>query len=330
MMTARDPWVNMLRTTMAAFAAGLGGADAVTVLPFTAAIGLPDRFARRVARNSQLILIEESHLAKVADPAAGSGGFEDLTRQLCAVAWAFFQDIERAGGAAAALQSGLVQTKVAAVREQRAAAIAHRIEAIVGTSAFPHLAEAPVSVLARSPGKAPAHAPASRQNGAGLRIRPLPALRLAEPFEALRDAADAILERSGARPKVFLATLGTPADFTARAMFAKNLFEAGGIEATASDGYADRAAMLAAFKSSGARLACLCSSDEVYAREAVDAAKSLAGAGAAPIYLAGRPGEAEAGLRAAGVDRFIHAGCDALKTLAEAHDRIAAGAPAGR
>ena len=79
MMTRRDPYVNILRTTIAVFAAGLGGADAITVLPFTAAIGLPDRFARRIARNTQLVLLEESNLAKVADPAAGSGGIEDLT-----------------------------------------------------------------------------------------------------------------------------------------------------------------------------------------------------------------------------------------------------------
>ena len=99
MMTRRDPHVNMLRTTIAAFSAGIGGADAVTVLPFTAALGLPDRFARRIARNSQLLLLEESNLAKVSDPAAGSGGFEALTEQLCTAAWALFQEIERAGGA---------------------------------------------------------------------------------------------------------------------------------------------------------------------------------------------------------------------------------------
>ncbi len=87
MMTQRDPYVNMLRVTIAAFAAGLGGANAITVLPFTAALGLPDAFARRVARNTQLVLLEESNLAKVADPAAGSGGIEDLTDQLCRAAW---------------------------------------------------------------------------------------------------------------------------------------------------------------------------------------------------------------------------------------------------
>ncbi len=105
MMARRDPHVNILRATIAAFAAALGGADAITVLPFTAALGLPDRFARRIARNTQLVLLEESHLAKVADPAAGSGALEDLTDQLCHAAWGLFRDIEAAGGIAAALAS---------------------------------------------------------------------------------------------------------------------------------------------------------------------------------------------------------------------------------
>src|SRR3954452_7606074 len=104
MMTRRDPYVNILRSTIAVFAAGIGGADAITVLPFTAALGLPDRFARRVARNTQLILLEESNLAKVSDPTAGSGAIEDLTDQLCTAAWARFQEIEKAGGMVAALQ----------------------------------------------------------------------------------------------------------------------------------------------------------------------------------------------------------------------------------
>ena len=98
MTTRRDPWVNMLRTTVATFSAGLGGADSITVLPFTAALGLPDAFARRVARNTHLILIEEANLARVADPASGSGGFEALTDASGEKAWGLFQAIERDGG----------------------------------------------------------------------------------------------------------------------------------------------------------------------------------------------------------------------------------------
>jgi methylmalonyl-CoA mutase len=309
MMTKRDPWVNVLRAAIATLAAGLGGADAVTVLPFTAALGLPDAFARRLARNAQLVLLEESNLAKVADPAAGSGGIEALTGEVCAAAWSFFQEIETAGGVHAALTGGMIGDKVAAVRREREAAVAHGRTPMTGTSAFPDIHELPVAVLAP--------AAASPMSNALL-----PETRLAEPFERLRDKAEAIAAAAGARPKIFLANLGTPSDFTARATFAKNFFEAGGLEAITNDGFASEPALLQAFTASGARLACLCSSNEVYAKSAVDTAKSLSKAGARHIYLAGRGGELEAELRAAGVGTFIYAGCDMLATLRATHDMI--------
>jgi len=311
MLTRRDPYVNILRTTVAVFAAGVGGADAIAVLPFTAAIGLPDSFARRIARNTQLVLLEESNLAKVSDPTAGSGAIEGLTQQLCAAAWMLFQEMEKAGGTPAALEQGLIQRKVAATRAEREKNIARRKDALTGTSEFPDIHEGTVHVMdvARHPAGAKS-APA---------FPALPRIRLAEPFEALRDASDAVLAKTGARPKVFLANLGKLSDFTARTLYAKNFFEAGGIEAVANDGFAGRDAMIAAFKSSGAKLACLCSSEGVYATEAAAAATALAAAGAASIYLAGRPGEFEAALRDAGVRGFIYVGCDVLATLKAAH-----------
>jgi methylmalonyl-CoA mutase len=312
MMTMRDPHVNMLRTTIAAFAAGIGGADAIAVLPFTAALGLSNRFARRIARNSQLLLLEESNVARVTDPAAGAGGFEDLTDKLCRAAWMLFQEIEAAGGASTALEKGLIQDRIAKVRAEHQAAIAHRKDALTGTSDFPNLSEAKAEVLDVKPVTlAP---PAANVTYPALRP-----IRLAEPFEQLRDASDRTLALTGTRPKIFLANLGTLAEFTARATFAKNFFEAGGIEAITSDGYKSRDDMIAAFKVSGAKLVCLCSSDTVYVRDAVDAAKALKAAGAIHIYLAGRPKDAEP-LKAAGVGTFIFAGCDALATLSAAHD----------
>src|SRR5579885_956924 len=149
-------------------------------------------------------------------------------------------------------------------------------------------------------------------------FEPLPSLRMAEPYERLRDASDRFLKKTGARPKVFLANLGTPSDFTARSTFAKNFYEAGGIEALSNDGFKDRAAMLAAFKASGAKLACLCSSDKVYEAQAADAAKALTAAGAI-VQLAGRGGDHEAAWRQAGVKTFVFMGCDALSTLRETH-----------
>lgn len=320
MMTKRDPWVNMLRGTIAVFAAGVGGANAVTVLPSTAALGLPDRFARRTARNTQLILLEESNLAKVADPAAGSGGMEELTKQLCNGAWTLFQEIEKAGGIWAALQSGLVQNKVAAVVAARDKAIATRKEPVTGVSEFPNVFEAPVSVLQVAPSVVPGQSSPL--------VAPLKPIRIAEPFEALRDASDRVLSQTGARPSIFLANLGRIAEFNARATFAKNFFEAGGIEAVTNDGFAtpegrtDLAALVDAFKASGAKLACLCSSDKVYPVEAVEAAKALAGAGATAVYLAGRPGDVEAALKEAGVKDYIFLGCDALAMLKAALQKI--------
>jgi methylmalonyl-CoA mutase len=318
MMTKRDPNVNMLRLTMAIAAAGLGGADSITALPHTAALGLPDAFARRIARNTQLILLEESNLAKVADPAAGSGAIEDITAKMCAAAWSLFQEIEAAGGAWAALEQGLIQGKVAAVRAQRLQAVAHRTDALTGTSDFPDLHESPPAVLDVAEIVAP------KEAAVAVTIEPLRRIRLAEPFERLREASDRILAQRGARPKVFLANLGNLSDFTARATFAKNFFEAGGIEAVTNDGFASHDAMAAAFKASGAKLACLCGSDEVYAKEAIEAAKALAVA--SHVYLAGRPRELESRLKAAGVGTFVFAGCDALATLSAAHDILGVGA----
>jgi methylmalonyl-CoA mutase len=316
MLTQRDAYVNMLRATMATFSAGLAGADAITVLPHTLALGLPDDFARRVARNTQLILLEESNLAKVSDPAAGSGGIETLTKELCEAAWALFQEIEKAGGIFAALEQNLIQRKVAATRAVREANIAKRRDVLTGASEFPNLHEANAAVLEAKPIELAPYGEAK------FKFEPLSPMRLAAPFEALRDRSDSTLKSSGARPGIFLANLGTAADFTARATFAKSFFETGGIEAIDSQGFADPAALAAAFKESGAAIACLCSSDKVYAGQAEAAAKALQATGATHIYLAGRPGELEATLRSAGVSDFIFAGGDALAMLRQAWQRM--------
>jgi methylmalonyl-CoA mutase len=319
MMARRDPQVNILRATIAVFAAALGGANAIAVLPFTAASGLPDRFARRIARNTQLVLLEESNLAKVADPAAGAGAAEDLTDQLARAAWGLFREIEAAGGAAAALASGMIEQKVADVRQARITAVARRQHALTGVSIFPNLNEIVNIGLesAATPTPLPnPHPRAEREQSA-----PLQPMRLAEPFEALRDASDRALAEHGARPKVFLANLGTPAEFTPRATFARNFFEAGGIEAVDGDG-GDTSALANAYAKSGAALVCLCSSDKVYEKQAIAAAATLKAAGARHIYLAGRPREQEAALKAAGVQSFIYEGCDALATLRAAYQTL--------
>jgi len=312
-MTRRDVDVNMLRTAIAVAAAGLGGADSIAALPHAAALGLPDAFARRVARNTQLVLLEESNLARVADPAAGSGALEAMTQSLCTAGWALFRDIEKSGGIWPVLESGMLQQQVAAIRAERQKAIARRRDILTGTNEFPNIFETAPAVLDVAPLASPS------DGMAAVTAQALERTRLAEPFEALRAASDAILAATGARPKIFLANLGRPAEFTARATFAKNFFEAGGIEAV-SDESIDRPPLVAAYEAAGAKLACLCSSDKIYEREAAPAAKALKAAGADHIYLAGRPGEREAALRAADVQSFIYEGCDALATLKAAYD----------
>ncbi|MFB9907071.1 methylmalonyl-CoA mutase small subunit [Allokutzneria oryzae] len=299
MMTARDPWVNMLRTTLATFGAGVGGADAVTVQPFDACLGLPDDFSRRVARNTQALLLEESHLARVIDPAGGSYYVEKLTDDLAAAAWAWFTEIERAGGFTTALRQGLVADRLAATWAERAKKIAHRKDAITGVSEFPNLGE-----------KLPVRPAAPPVPSGGL-----PRLRYAQLFEELRDAADAHAESTGTRPTVFLATIGAVAAFTARSTFAGNLFQAGGIRTPDAGPGTDPAAIARSFADSGAEVACLCGHDKAYAELAGPVARALKEAGARTVLLAGKPGERAASDAEAGIDGYVFAGCDALDVL---------------
>ncbi|MFF3200888.1 methylmalonyl-CoA mutase family protein [Streptomyces sp. NPDC002962] len=290
MMARRDPWVNMLRTTVATLAAGVGGADAVTVLPFDHALGLPDAFARRIARNTSTILIEESYLSRVVDPAGGSWYVERLTDELAHAGWEFFQEIERTGGQAAALRSGRIGQDLAATWEARSAKLAKRREPVTGVSEFPDLGERPVE---RTP------APAPRSGG-------LPRVRRDESYERLRARSDAHLAATGSRPRVYLAALGPAAAHTARLGFAANLFRAGGIEPVTEGSFAD----------SGATEAVLCSSDALYEEQAATLARELKDAGASHVFLAGRPGQYP------GVDAYVFAGCDAVAVLSAALDRM--------
>ncbi|MEU9886012.1 methylmalonyl-CoA mutase subunit beta [Sphaerisporangium sp. NPDC051011] len=297
MMTARDPWVNMLRTTLACFGAGTGGAQAVTVQPFDARLGLPDAFARRIARNTHSLLVEEAGVAHVLDPAGGSWYVERLTADLAEAAWAWFQDIERAGGAAAALDR-LIPERLAATWARRSRDIAHRASPVTGVSEFPDLRE-------RRPVRPPAPEPA----GGGL-----PRVRYAGAYEDLRDRADRAAD-AGPRPVVFLATIGPVAAHTARASFAANLFEAGGLATVTAGPGTDPEAIAEAFARSGTPVACLCSGDKLYAEHAAPVAAALRRAGAKKIWLAGK-GEYD------GVDALLYAGCDALGVLRAAFDDL--------
>ncbi len=307
MVTRHDPWVNLLRDTIACFSAGVAGAEVVTVEPYDILAGADaGALGRRLARNTQALLIDESGMGRVADPAGGSWYVERLTDEYAHAAWAWFQEIEAAGGMVAALDAGVVQRRIEATSEARRVNVAHRRDPITGVSEFPNIDE-PVPAM-----------PEPITAGA----TPIPAVvprRYAEHFERQRARADRHEAVTGMRPAIFLACLGTPAVHTARATFAKNLFEAGGIRAVTGPAMGFGAAddIAAAFRASGAALACICSADSVYAEWGARAATEISQAGAARVFLAGRPDD---GLRAAGVDEFAHVGVDALALLGRALD----------
>ncbi len=315
MMTQRDPWVNMLRCTLAAFGAGVGGADTVLVFPFDVAIpggfpGTARSFARRVARNTQLLLLEESHVGRVLDPAGGSWFVEDLTEQLAQQAWAHFQAIEARGGFVEA--GDYVADQIAEIAARRADDIAHRRTAITGVSEFPNLAE---PALPQSASPAAPHAAGNL-------------LRYAAGFEALRDRSDAFLARTGARPRALLLPLGPLAEHNVATTFAANLLASGGVDAV-NPGTVDAAGVARAVTAISAAgspaVVVICGTDSRYATEAAGVVEAARNAGVSRVYLAG-PEKALRDLTdtAHRPDEFLTAKIDAVEALSNLLTRLGA------
>ncbi|QSQ15867.1 methylmalonyl-CoA mutase family protein [Myxococcus landrumensis] len=305
--TQRDPWVNILRTTAESFAAVVAGADSVSTSPFDEALGTPDEGARRLARNTQLILRDESSLNRVADPSGGSYYLEQLTSDFARAAWEELRRIEGLGGMEQALAQGDIARVLEETRTARDKAVRTRKQPIVGVSEYPFLGEAPVRREARAPSAA----------SAGLRPS-----RVAESFEALRDASDRYLTTTGHRPIAFLASLGTVAEHTTRSTWVANALGAGGIESREKHGFADIAATVAAFRESGATLAVISGPDALYPEWVPALTAQVKAQGARAVAVAGRPGEHEAAFRAAGVDLFIYAGADLVALLTSLHTQL--------
>lgn len=312
MMTQRDPWVNMLRCTLAAFGAGVGGADSLLIYPFDVAIeggfpGVATSFARRIARNTQLLLLEESHVGRVLDPAGGSWFVEDLTHQLAQQAWQRFQDIEARGGFTEA--TAFVAGQIAEIAARRTDDIAHRRTAVTGVNEFPNLTEAPL--------------PQTNSSYSPLAAGKL--VRYAEQFEELRDRSDAHLERAGSRPRVLLLPLGPLAENNIRATFASNLLASGGIEAV-NPGTVDAAGVAAAVADFGAAqtpvVAILCGTDKRYQDEASAAVQAARAAGVERVYLAG-PEKAVADAEHQ-PDQFLTAKINAVEALSDLLTRLGA------
>ncbi len=289
MMAQRDPWVNMLRTTLAAFSAGVGGADTVLVQPFDVAIpggfpGISTSFARRIARNTQLLLLEESHIGRVLDPAGGSWFVEDITEELAQEAWKHLQDIESRGEFEAARD--YVAAQIAEVAERRTVDIAHRRTALTGVNEYPNLAEPPLPQSASLESMA----------------------RYAAGFEALRERSDAYLEKTGARPQVQLVPLGPLAEHNVRTTFATNLLASGGIEAVQGG--------------DGATVAVICGTDARYGAEASGAVDAARKAGVSYVLLAGpEKAVAEADSKP---DGYLTAKINAVDALSDLLTRLGA------
>lgn len=309
MMTQRDPWVNMLRCTLAAFGAGVGGADSLLVFPFDVAIdgGFPDTatsFARRIARNTQLLLLEESHVGRVLDPAGGSWFVEDLTARLAEQAWQHFQAIEAHGGFTEAVD--FIAGQIGEIAARRSDDIAHRRTAITGVNEFPNLTEPllPQSDSSYSP------------LAAGKLVR------YAAEFEALRDRSDAFVARTGARPQALLLPLGPLAENNIRATFASNLLAAGGIEAV-NPGTVDAAGVAAAVADAGTpTVAVICGTDKRYQDEASGVVQAARAAGIDRVYLAG-PEKAVADAEHQ-PDQFLTAKINAVEALSDLLTRLGA------
>lgn len=307
MLSQRDPWVNLLRSTLAAFGAGLGGADTVTVLPFDSALpagelGVSASFSERMARNTQLLLLEESHLGHVRDPGAGSWYIENFTSRLAAKAWEFMQEIEAEGGYSAALGSGMIARRIAETKTARDTDIAHRRTAVTGLNEFPNLAEEPLSAAAREPGRV---------------------ARYGAAFEALRNRSDAYVAEHGSRPQTLLVPLGTVAEHNVRVTFIANLLGSGGIEAI-DPGPLDAASIAAAVADSGASIAVLCGSDARYGSEAGQAVEQLRAAGVKTVLLAGSE-KAVADLAAEQrPDGYLAARIDAVAALTDLLEKVGA------
>ena len=300
MVTRDDPWVNLLRGTIATFSAAVGGAEAITCLPFDTAQGLPDEFSRRMARNTQLIAAEESNVGRVNDPAGGSWYVENLTADLAGQAWASFQAIEAAGGMVAALESGLVAEKIAASNAERTKRLASRKQPLTGVSMFPLKDEQPLAIKAR----------------AAVTASGLKPVRDSEVFEALRDRASA----AETKPTVFLACLGARRDFGGREMFTSNVLLVAGIDFPESEGGTPEE-IAAAAAASGAKMAILCSSAKVYAAQAIEVATALKAAGVETVHIAGRRTEIGAEDTSV-IDGEVFDGMDVVAFLEGALDTI--------
>lgn len=323
--TLYDAHVNLLRSQTEAMSAALAGVDSITVTPFDAPYKTPDEFSERIARNQQLLLKEESHLDKVADPAGGSYYVETLTVAIGQEAWKLFLEVEDKGGFFACVNSGDVQAAVNASCRKRHDDMARRKEILLGTNQFPNFNEMAAEKIeagssaaveeAKVKGEDEAHSCGCGGNCAGDPARALSTARQASDFELLRLQTEA----ASNRPKAFMLTIGNLAMRLARAQFSSNFFGCAGYEILDNIGFKSVEEGINAAMEAKADIVVLCSSDDEYAEFAPEAFKLLDGR--AEFVVAGAPACAEE-LKAAGIQNFIHVKSDVLETLRSFNARL--------
>lgn len=303
--TIFDPYVNMLRTTTEGMSASLGGADSITLQPFDVAFKGDDDFSRRISRNVQVILKEESYFDKTVDPAAGSYYIENLTDSIAEHAWKLFQSVEAEGGITQMILDGKIKTAIEESCQKRNMDIATRKYILLGTNQFPNIKETMLEKIEVMP----------EEKRAGLQT-----YRGAVAFEELRLETERYAAKNG-RPKVFLMKVGNLAMRQARSGFATNFFGCAGYEIIEPAGFDSIAEGIEAAKAVKADIIVVCSSDEEYATLGVEAAKAAKAAGFIFI-VAGNPTESIDALKAAGADDFIHVRTNVLECLKRYNEKL--------
>ncbi|WP_297088761.1 methylmalonyl-CoA mutase family protein [uncultured Draconibacterium sp.] len=302
--TVYDPYVNMLRTQTEAMSATLGGAHSVTVLPFNAIYEETTPFSERIARNQQILLKEESHFDKIADPSAGSYYIETLTESLADQAWELFLAVQDLGGFIAAFKEGFIQAEVKAMAADRDKKIAQRRENLLGTNQFPNFTEEMKADFDGSLFEA------VDLTAEGAEVETLKPYRGAQPFETLRYTTD-MYARENKRPLAFMLTMGNLAFRKARAQFSCNFFAVAGFDVQDNNGFTTVEEGVAAAKAAGADIVVVCSSDDEYAEIVPAVAEQL---GEEILVVAGAPACADE-LKAKGITNFIHVKSNILEEL---------------
>jgi len=375
-----DPYVNMLRTTTESFSAIVGGVDSLQTNPFDESFNQSDDFSKRIARNTQIILKEESHLDQVIDPAGGSFFVEKLTDDIAQSAWKLFQKIDKMGGMLKAIQSGFVQDEINKIANAKRKDLAKRKSVLVGTNMYANPKEEmmdvkPIdynaiykkrveyiqkyritgdnkkhsSILEKlqkiadtksyelidyaieaylegtSLGEISKSIRASAEKGTA--VKPLTQFRLAEMFEQLLLASENYKKKTGSKPKVFLATMGSIKQYKGRADFSRAFFEVGGFEIIYPDssGFKTTDEAVKAAIDSKAEAVVICSTDDTYPELIPPIVKGIKEKSKdTVVILAGYPKDQIEEHKKSGVDDFIYFGADAHHVLSSLLKKVGA------